>query len=285
MKNRKQISLFLSLFFFLSFSSKSFSQGFYFDIGGGYGFNTLASSNIQLAYPLAPDWIPAQIVGSFGKGINYGGDIGYLFTPNYAFEVGVNELSGSTYTYSQTGPNSPSTIDQSNYGTMFRIIPTFKVTSSDGIIQPFGKVIPQNGGNKVDIYFKFGIIVGLINSVHSSQTLTYSDATGPKVVTTDITYSGGTSMGYTFRVGLAIKQSDKIFFFVEGALNSQFYIPTEGKRSTYVVNDVDQLSTLPDSQKQTTFTSNENYPFGSLGVNIGVQYKMENQVKPKRWGN
>jgi len=266
--------------------SKTFSQGFYFDIGGGYGFNNLASSNILLSYQLTPDdWIPAQINGSFGKGLNYGGDIGYLFTPNYGFEVGVNELSGGTYTYSQTGPNSPSTINQSNHGTMFRIIPTFKVTSSDGIIQPFGKVIPQNGGNKMDIYFKFGIIVGLINNVHSSQTLTYSDAAGPKVVSSDITYFGGNSMGYTFRIGLAFKQSDKIFFFVEGVLNSQFYIPTNGKRTSYVVNGSDQFSALPDNEKQTTSAPGENYPFSSLGVNAGIQIRMENQVKPKRWGD
>ena len=101
-------------------------------------------------------------------------------------------------------------------------------------------------------------------------------------------YKGGISLGFHGAAGVDIMFTDRFGLFAEVAGNFQNYAPKKGIMTKYTVNGVNQLSSIPASQRDIecvdsyTETSGSSgstqsikntkiyLPFSSIGANIGL---------------
>ncbi len=289
----------LILFVFLitiatSFNYNALAQSVYFDLSPGYALNLMPDAPNDVYMNSLTTYAPLKISGSFGKGWNYGANVGFFVTPYLAVELGFNQLSGGTYSSSQylrLNDSQSITLDESNHGNMFRFCPMIKYSTFDGKILPFVNNTARDGGSWVEYYIKFGFIIGVSNSITSNQTITKTDTTTSLAYNATTVYSGGSSTGYNFRFGVSFKQNDNIFLFAEASFLSQYFIPQHSEITSYTYGGTDILNTLSASQRETnyitTYTSIHNtgkgptqaaaksYPFSSIGLNVGIQYKIK----------
>ncbi|WP_394760169.1 outer membrane beta-barrel protein [Flavobacterium sp.] len=277
MNSIKNIILILFICFM---ANKAAAQKMYFNINGGYSFMSNSStfrfnndkvfdSNTQIAVGLSSN---ENVKLSLGKGLNFGGTIGYQFHKNIGAEIGIN------YLISDKTTGSSKYIDGSNYNTslstkMFQIKPTV-VLSTD-----FEKINP---------YVKIGAIIGLgkiyMEGFGLDVTDTYYDKTE---------MNGGIAMGVTASFGLNYNIHKNFDIFSEASLNALNYTPKKGTLTAYTENGIDKLPTIPVRGKEyvyvdtTSYTSggpiddskpretmSTKYPFSSIGINIGIRYKL-----------
>lgn len=269
------------------FATKAYGQkGLYLNVGGGYGIGIAANSNAASYDHIESSGSNTQKIsngsGSFGKGVQFGATVGFMFSENIGAELNVGYLVGtkSTQTINQDNYLMPPFMVSSSYenkmsGNMFRLTPALKFSV---------------GKDKLKPYMRIGLVIGMAGKIKNEITRSRPSFNGVQIVTEqESSMTGGVSIGLSAGLGANYKLNDKLGIFAEIAFISQSWAPNKSLLTKYTENGVDQLSSMTTNQKETIYLnsytevfgpSNPNVPaqalktampFSSIGLNIGVQ--------------
>ena len=270
-------------------------KGLFFSVNGGYNFSSasqnLSSNSTRTSNSSSSSTVrtEALIEGSYGKGFNFGGAVGYMFNKNIGAELGINYLVGGEITGSRVENNSGASFSD-NYISEGK--------SSAKMLQFRPTIILSAGLDKINPYAKFGILIGS-GSIEQSTNGTsksinsFGGSTITNSSTSDSTFKadGGTAIGFHSALGLSLNVNKNMSIFVELNMVNMSYAPTKGTQTSYNVNGVDQLSSLTISSTQLEFVDStnssdvqlptnptkvlkENYAFSSFGINFGLKYSL-----------
>jgi len=274
---------FYNLLLFCSINATTlFSQGF-IEITSGYsiklGSDGIVTNQTYVFQSTNGEVKAEKIKGSYGQGINLGLKLGYMFSPTLGFDLNTSYLFGpefnSIYSYTENGSSGTIT-ETGNYAVkakMLRFNPSIILSTSTE------KIIP---------YAKLGIVLG-IGTLSKKYDKTLMDGTYGSSSTL---LNGGLAIGASAELGLQIPFTEKLSFV--GALNfiSMSYSPTKGTVTARTENGVDILPSLNTNEKETVYQDSysytdpnpdpnspniqlkEYYPFGSVGINIGLRLSL-----------
>ncbi len=253
-------------------SNNVYAQGAYVTIHGGYGLgvntqngellglsNTVRSNN-SITYNKASY--------SLGKGLNFGGALGYMFNKNIGAELGISYLIGGKSTGQDTYTNGET--DYTISGKMLRITPSIVISS---------------GFEGTEPYAKFGMVIGSGSVIYE-----YNDNDDGDIDYEKIKLNEGLSFGISSTIGSVFKLNDKMSFFGELNMISLQYSPKKGEIIEATYNGTDVLPSLTTSEKEIEFVDSYTFnyaspppdsqpdkevkfkmPFGSFGLNFGVR--------------
>jgi len=250
-----------------------FAQGAYVSLNTGYSFST-GSQNIGTTSYIN-DGSNTNLYKnedySFGKGIHYGGAVGYMITKNIGAEIGLSYLTSDNTTFTSSLVNGSTNVKFTS--DMLRVIPSIVIASGMEGINP---------------YARFGLIIGSGSIIeHDNLTL------NPDNWLQSQKLNGGLAYGLGASVGVLFKLTNKISLFGELSMINMSYAPTKGEITAYSFNGIDRLSSLVNRDRLTdfveSFSENSNqttaetvpgkslkqkYPFDSVGLNIGLKYNL-----------
>lgn len=281
LSGKKQILSFaiISMTFF---SNENFAQGFYINIGSGYGLSFTKNKDFSAydytiaAIPTGTTYDYKTIKGtsSFGKGIEAGGSVGYMFNKYLGAEVGLNYLWGAKFTskYFYYDLNGSNEFRRIMSGSMGRFIPAVLVTTENR--------------KKINPYFKAGIVVGV------NAQLMDSAHTTPSSHDYKQKFYGGSSLGFIVTSGINYKVSQNVAIFLEAELINQNWKPEKVSLNSDVKNGKDDFSDLSKEEKRTEIIDgnspsankilNNQIPFSSIGAKIGLKISFGRKLKPKK---
>jgi len=234
-------------------------------VKGGLGYN-LSLGGIEIGDNYDGSVSPSTdegVYGSYGQGINFSGAIGTKLNDHMKAELGIGFLIGAThevtykgFTYSTVPP----------YNSNVPYTDTYKYSSSDFFLNPAILLTTDIFGAKP--YVKFGLIVGIASGKREETSTEFSG-------TNTETVSGGILLGFNGAAGAFYAIDNKISLFGELCTTSGSWSPTkwEYKPHTGVT------TSGAFSKKITNSTSNTDelqpsYPFGSLGINVGIMLSL-----------
>jgi len=250
-----------------------FAQGPYLKIHDGYGLK-MSSQNISY-YDFwsltvsSQTYNAKQIYVSLGKGLNFGGAIGYMFTKNIGAELGITYLIGGKNKAQDKSQYTDETKDYTLSSKMLRINPSFILSSDFKNIEP---------------YAKFGILFGYGSIKYEYNYNSYGD-----VQYWTETLNGAIAIGLNAGVGLSYKLNSHLSLFGEIIMVNLSYAPTNGKITKATYDGTDVLPYYTTSEKETIFvdsytsdgtsdttqpakTLKQKFPFGSIGFNAGLKF-------------
>lgn len=242
--------------------------GFYVSVQGGYNL-PIAGQTLMVDedFTGASDSYD-DVMGTFGKGANFGVGLGYMLTPNLGAELGFNYLLGAEYT--ATSRSSLANVTQKMRGNMVQISPSV--------------VLRTNQSGPLNHYVKAGLLIG----VGSKVTEEWNATSGTNYAFSKEEYTGNASLGFTGAVGLDYAVNNRISLFGEIKGNALTYKPKESEYVQASINGVDQLPNMTTRDRYTVYldsyvddgTANEadqqsriSMPFSSIGVNVGLRFK------------
>lgn len=251
---------------------KLYPQGLYLHTNSAYGMS-LASREIGGDYSSTGN--VKLVRTSFGKGLDLGFGAGYMLTKNIGVECNFNYLiGGKTQATDASNTSAPADVYVLK-GRMLRIIPTVKIST----------------GEKIRVYSKIGLVLGVFNRFIEEDTYYYSNWMGgvDKSERTTV-MKGGISMGFKGNLGVDFALSDRLDLFSEVYFISQAWAPKKAEITRYLFNGEDKLGTLTTRQRETEFVDEYNYnttipdtqpdkslkiylPYSSWGINIGIKIK------------
>jgi hypothetical protein len=202
------------------------------------GTNTTGSTSEDYSYE--------AVNGSFGKGPNIAGAIGYNFSSYLAGELGViYKLSTEFELNDEFG-----TFTQSNkiMGSFLGFSPTLVVNVPLENIKPF---------------MKLGLLIAL-----PATEVEYIDSNGD---TEKGTFGGGVDFGLTGGAGILVPLSTQINFFAELDFVSLTWKPdeievTDSEGMTETIKFEDEWSSDDENVQGPVFL-----PFSNIGLNVGIQ--------------
>lgn len=238
------------LFLIIIFSSVlSFSQ-VYVKIGGGYnldfnsmniGTNTTGSTSEDFSYE--------AVNGSFGKGPNIAGALGYNFSSYLAGELGVvYKLSTEFEEKDEFG-----TFSQTNTikGSFLGFSPTLVVNVSLENVKPF---------------MKLGLLIALPAAEYEAVNSNDDTENG--------TFGGGVDFGLTGGAGILVPISTQINFIAELDFVGLTWKPDEIE----VTNSDGDTETIKFEDEWTSNDENTTgpvfLPFSNIGLNVGIQINL-----------
>lgn len=227
-------------------SGYSFSQ-VYFKVGGGYNldFNSM-NIGTNTTGSTSEDYNYEAINGSFGKGPNIAGAIGYNFSSYLAGELGVvYKLSAEFEEKDEFG-----TFTQSNTikGSFLGFSPTLVINV------PLEKVKP---------FMKLGLLIALPATEYE-----YIDSNGD---TEKGTFGSKIDFGLTGGAGILVPLSTQINFFAELDFVSLTWKPdeievTDSEGMTETIKFEDEWTSNDENTTGPVFL-----PFSNIGLNVGIQ--------------
>ncbi len=243
-------------------------SGFYVSVQGGYNF-PIAGQTLMVDEDFTGTADSYDdVMGTFGRGANFGIGLGYMVTPNLGAELGLNYLLGSEY--SSTSRSSFANVTQTMRGNMFQLSPSV--------------VLRTNQNGPLNHYVKAGLLIG----VGSKVTEEWNATSGTNYASSTEEYTGNASLGFTGALGLDYAVNSRISVFGEVKGNALTYKPKESEVVQANINGVDQLPSLTTRDRYTVYldsyvddgTVNEadqqsriSMPFSSIGVNVGLRFK------------
>jgi len=275
------------------------AQKFYFELKPAYRFAATGSSTVSYEYK--DDNRTGQSAyskntktkGNFsnGKGLYLGGNFGYQFKDHIAIDLGLGYQMGSVsginsiygeYVYIYDNYTQTNREEQSIYGQMLHVVPGLRINT---------------GGETVDLYTRFGLVVGVGKlygeSVYIEQTDDYGvDPLSTTRVEKRNEYYGGMAFGYQAALGMAYKMG-RAAIFAEVDLTALSYSPTKSTYTYYTDNGVDQMPNMTVAERETVYEKDYTLtsldvnnpdepskqaafksPMGSLGINIGFRFAL-----------
>jgi outer membrane protein W len=258
------------------FTNNLNAQGTYVNINIGYGLK-MSSQNMP-DYNMSNLTIDStsstmkQINLSLGQGLTAQVAFGYMFTKNIGVEMGLSYLLGAKIKATSVyGAGIIS--DYFLSAQMFRLNPS---------------VIIACGFNKIDPYAKLGVIIGF-GSIKNEQDNYETGST--EVMKT--TLNGGVAFGLNASAGVLFKLTKLVSLFGEINIINLSWAPTKGKMTEDNLNGTDLLPNMTTSQKKIDFVKSytndsknprsdsdprqelaEKFPFGSVGLNVGVRFSL-----------
>jgi len=260
--------MFVMVFVISLFTNNLFAQGAYVNINTGYGFG-MSSQNLYYFdfynYTSGDNSSTYEQVNvSLGKGLNLGGDFGYMFNENIGAELGISYLLGSKSKAKEI--YSDGSTDYTLSSKMLRINPSLVIAS---------------GIERFNPYAKFGLIMG-----SGSVMYEYFDNDEGDIEVIKMKLSGGIALGLSSGIGAIYNLSDKMSFYGELNMVNLSYAPTKGIVTEATSNGADELPDMTTNEREIEFvdsyTNNshdsqprkelkQKLPFGSFGVNIGLR--------------
>lgn len=255
-------------------SNASFSQRFYVQAGGGYGYSLNAHSigflnfhNITEGYYAAT--YEQQLV-SLGTGWAPGFSAGFMMTKNIGIELGASFLSG----------NSFEVVDKMvNWNTTYKLESKMNRFSSS--------IVLSIDKNPVNFYAKLGLMLGKGHVMY-----------GITNVETGFNYNlqykfyDGYSIGAQSVFGMEYIIANRFAFFGDLIITNMNYSPQKGKLIVAEFNGIDRLHLLDTRYKEIEFVDSylhyyeeepykhapqkelkQNLPLGSWGVNAGFRFR------------
>lgn len=239
------------------------AQGLYINAGVGYGMaagKSQVGSNITVATATTEE----GVYDSYGKGLNFGLGIGYMFNENIGAELGISYLMGSTIDESITAPNFSGSTETK--GKMIRLMPAVKITTGDDM-KP---------------YAKFGLVLGMGSKLEYDFSGSGDVGFGSGSVSETGEHSGGTSFGWMGAVGVEFPAGDKLSVYVELNNINLTWAPDEyeytytdnfGGSTTTETKTIKFEDTDPDTDNSDVQLK-EYSPFGSFGIGAGIKYTL-----------
>ncbi|MCH8555239.1 MAG: porin family protein [Schleiferiaceae bacterium] len=262
------IAVFMSLFG----GTSLFGQKAYVSFTGGYGMSMSSQNLYNLGfYNYTSDnnsFTEEQVYVSLGKGLNFGGALGYMFTKNISAELGFSYLMGGksyakdTYTDGIT--------ENTISANMFRIMPS---------------VVIFSGMEGINPYARFGMVIGTASTVFDVNSNVDNEIFDGRLV-----MNGGLAIGLNAGVGALYKLSDKISLFGELNMINLSHAPTKGEITKLNMNGTNLLPDMTTNEREIEFVDvvtidydtptsdsepnqalKQKLPFGSIGFNIGLR--------------
>lgn len=276
---KKKILTALSLFALSTY--QSYGQ-FYVDINAGYGFPMAAQVidyNSNTNSTMTGSTYTDEIVkGSFGAGMNFGLQTGYMFNDHIGFGVDVNYLMGQKIKSTSKNSSDWGGMPYSSSGEGESQAKFTRITPSLVFYLPKEKFSP---------YAQLGLMMGF-GTIDARYEGSNSDGDSYEY---GVQYNQGMALGMSAVIGVDFKLSDKLSLLGSIRSVNMTYAPLHGEITKYKENGVDYLGSMTTYESEvnfydelTTNTSsppNENnpdkdlksyYPFSSIGINIGLRF-------------
>ena len=296
MRNLKFTIVIISI---LLISANLQAQKFYITAGGGYAFNMNAQKgwfanskrertrNTVTGNTSSTNTQEGVNFG-LGKGVSFGGSVGYMFNDYLGLDLGFNYLYGaetnSEQSFHRKDIYSSGTEDYYDvsknklYARMFNVTPSILITPN------FEKFNP---------YLKLGVVLGFGSLYWESNSESSSTGQVTPTYSTNssiLEYNGGLALGVNASVGAEYNLTENLGIFGELQLIGMNYSPKKMVTTKSTKNGVDQLPNMTTYEKETEFSKtitvtnaprNDDkprqdllfsYPFSSIGFNIGVKY-------------
>jgi len=263
-----------------AFTSNAFSQNLYVGFNTGASFSA-ASQRVASNVNETTNYTTTELkYGSFGKGFNFGGMVGYNFTKYIAAEISLSYLIGA---------------EIKSEGASYFIIydNTFyykNVSSSSAKMFRFNpSIVISAGYEKINPYAKIGFIAGIGSINTEVKTSFYGGAIDQDNYDQNMKSDGGMAFGFSSSLGVKYALANKISLFGELALINMSYAPTKGKLTKYNKNGADLLAETETYEKEFKFVDRTivdkggernhsepteslkaTYPLNSVGLNIGL---------------
>lgn len=222
-----------------------------------------------------------SVNSSLGKGLNFGGSVGYMFNENLGFELGLNYIIGSEFKIEDIENNSYTDITGTTYNTTDKY--TYSISSNMFQIAP--TLVLSTGFDKFTPYAKMGFVMGF-GKIISEQEYT---STNYGTSNFNSESSGGMGLGFSGSIGAQYALNERISLFSEMKFMSFSYAPKKSITTEYTQDGIDQLPGMTTSQKETEFlkeytedsTINDNEPskttkfyapYNNIGLNFGVKF-------------
>jgi len=295
MKNLKFKLAFIGVLFF---STTLFSQGFYLTTSGGYAFtmngqNGLASNRSEESVydssggQSMRSSTTESVSLSYGKGVDFGGSVGYMFNDYLGIDLGFNYLVGgvtktnNNSIYTEIGPIITNVVKRSeitkNYSRMFRVIPSIVLTPN------FEKINP---------YIKIGAVLGFGSFYAESESESFKNGSKESAYSFAYKSNGGLALGFNAGLGASYTISNKLSLFGEVSYIGMSYAPQKSVVTKWENHGTDLLPNLSTNQKEIAYvdeyTQVQNatnpdepmkqlsfsQPFSSLGFNFGIKLNL-----------
>lgn len=283
--------------FILSAAFSGFAQGFYFRLGAGYAFpqagQTMYDSPVPYnGFPIGYNGTRNNTTttetynikgASFSAGFQGSLGLGYMINNNVGIQLDGNiGLSAKKYTF-----NDENAIINYTTGPAASNISTIQQAQTPLIMIP--ALVLQSGGDKVNIYSRFGLALPLSSKITQDQVITSGAGTSSLTVD-DFTWSikSSFSLGFSAAAGLKYNISDKVSIWGEVSILSMTLNTKEQDLNNWTENgQTVPLSNYNGAQqitfsKTATFDSTYSHmptysqPFSNIGINVGVCFNLGN---------
>lgn len=250
------------------------SQNWYSGFGLGYSLGS-APQNITSHITIDQSQSSYETVkGSFGKGLNANGYLGYCLRDKIGLELELSYLEGNHFSGSYT-KDAVFKQSVSVSARMLRVLPGIRVWL-------------HNGDVKNGVYLKLGAALRILGTITSETE--HLDIQNNTTTRSEMKFTKGFSFGFTGGVGFTHRMTTRLSLFGELSFIAQSWAPKNGDMTEYSVNGVDQMDVLFPRQKHIHFKDNyvapntalSNYKpneqlkqyhnFSSIGLSIGMQF-------------
>ncbi len=262
---------------FLFNSIYGIAQELSLNFDAGYGFNiateSIAEGNAVQISALQTEL--SSVIYSYGKGLNINSEIEYFPQKQVGFGIGVGYLSSSKVQVKNH--RSDYTQDVEYTATMLRFSPFVKL---------------KFNLDQLSFYSKLGYLIGVSGEIQ--RDLLFVTELGDETFSRTI-FNKGISHGATAGFGVEYPLTNRISLSGEVRLFIQSFGPKKGEVIIGTENGVDQLPELEPGRIHANYVDNyihqwnpngstdfskpitelrRFYPFSSVGLNLGIQYKL-----------
>lgn len=265
-------------------SAQLFGQGFFVDVTGGYGFSMAgqvidysSNGNSTGTGSIYTDEI---VKGSYGAGMNFGLQTGFMFNDNIGFAIEGNYLLGQKFKSTSKFSSDWGGMPYSSSGEGVSQAKFTRITPSLVVCLPKDKISP---------YAQLGLMMGF-GTIEASYEGSDSDGDSYEY---GVRYDQGMAIGMSAVIGVDYKLTDKISLLGSIRSVNMTYAPLHGEITKYKENGVDYLSMMSTYDSEVNFydelTTNTSsppdgnspskdlksyMPFSSIGVNIGLRLSL-----------
>lgn len=269
---------------FATTANAQIKQGVYASVNFGYNMATNNSSNLYYGDGSLDFANYNEVSGfgdtaeaaklSLGKGLNFTGTFGYMFTKNIGTELGLGYVMGAdnkaNYSYNNATIGFTASQESILKTNQFQIKPT---------------LIFAAGYEKINPYAKLGMVMGMGKTTYNTD---YRNSNGDTNVSeTELT--GGMMIGLRASAGISYALGNKLSLFAELTSVSGNVKPKKGTITKAINNGVDVLPTYtyndtniefvdtytnngPETDAETHKLLRPSFNASTLGLNIGMTY-------------
>lgn len=278
---KSNLIIFISLLIGIQISAQELSVNF--DVG--YGFNIATESIIEGYSNRIGEYETEfkSIIYSHGRGLNFNSEIEYFPQKQIGFGLGVGYLKSKKFDVLFNRIDFVSTDVYS--AVMLRFSPYLKM---------------RHEFENLAIYTRFGYVLGVLGEITREDT--WNRNTGNEGFSKTV-YDEGVSHGGTAGLGIEIKINERLNLSSEVKLIVQSYGPKRRRLVEITQNGESTLDELKPGEIQTNYVDNyiqqwnpdgttdfsepltvlrRFHPFSSVGINLGIQYKLIKEKKRKK---
>lgn len=184
------------------------------------------------------------VYGSFGKGFNFVAAFGATVNSNLKAELGLSYITGGSF--EENDVNSSGSLTTTYSGSMLSFSPGVVVSTAFSKVEPYAR----------------------INAIIAFPSLVIEE-TGYDNDKFELT--GNIAFGFDSAFGVLLPLQDRIMVYGELVFSNISWGPAEEKYTNMPSGDIETYKfeeSWNENEQNTTTTPR--YPFGSIGLNIGV---------------